>query len=83
MRKTIGASEGSSIYITGVCAGSILSLFLSLALRNVNVGFAGMSVYNWCGYALMQIAFIATVFIYSAVRKTDVVSVAKMKNRLI
>lgn len=82
MRKTIGASEGSSIYITGVCAGSILSLFLSLALRNVNVGFDGMSVYNWCGYALMQIAFIATVFIYSAARKTDVVSVAKMKKPL-
>lgn len=82
MRRTISASEGSSIYITGICAGSIFSLFLSLALKNVNGSFDGMSVYSWCGYALMQVAFIATVFIYSAARKTDVVSVAKMKKPL-
>ena len=63
MRRTISASEGSSIYITGICAGSIFSLFLSLALKNVNGSFDGMSVYSWCGYALMQVAFIATVFI--------------------
>ena len=82
MRRTISASEGSSIYITGICAGSIFSLFLSLALKNVNGSFDGMSVYSWCGYAIMQIGFIATVFIFSAVRKIDVVSVAKLKGKL-
>lgn len=82
MRKTIGASEGSSIYLMGICAGTLLSLFLSLALKNANAFFDGMSVYSWCGYAIMQIGFIATVFIYSAVRKTDIAHVAKLKKSL-
>ena len=82
MRKTVGASESSSIYLMGICAGSLLSLFLSLALRSTDATLDGMSVYSWCGYAIMQIGFIATVFIFSAVRKIDVVSVAKLKGKL-
>lgn len=82
MRRTIGASESSSIYLLGICAGSMLSLFLSLALRNSSATLDGMSVYSWCGYALMQVGFIATVFIYSKVRKIDVVRVAKLRGKL-
>lgn len=79
MRRTIGASESSSIYLLGICVGSLLSLFLSLALRNVSATLDGMSVYSWCGYAIMQVGFIATVFVYTRVRKVDVVRVAKSK----
>ncbi len=82
MRKTIGASESSSIYLMGICVGSLLSLFLSLALRNSSASLDGMSVYSWCGYAIMQIGFIATVFVYARVRKIDIVSVAKLKGEL-
>lgn len=82
MRKTIGASESSSIYLMGICVGSLLSLFLSLALRNSSATLDGMSVYSWCGYAIMQIGFIATVFVYARVRKIDIVSVAKLKGEL-
>ena len=82
MRKTIGASESSSIYLMGICVGSLLSLFLSLALRNSSATLDGMSVYSWCGYAIMQIGFIATVFTYARVRKIDIVNVAKLKGRL-
>lgn len=82
MRKTIGASESASIYLLGICAGSILSLFLSLLLRNSSATLDGMSVYSWCGYAIMQIAFIATVLIYSSVRKVDIVSVGKIRGKL-
>lgn len=82
MRKTIGASESSSIYLMGICVGSLLSLFLSLALRNSSAALDGMSVYSWCGYAIMQIGFIATVFVYARVRKIDIVSVAKLKGKL-
>ena len=82
MRRTIGASESSSIYLLGICVGSLLSLFLSLALRNVSATLDGMSVYSWCGYAIMQVGFIATVFVYTRVRKVDVVRVAKIKGKL-
>lgn len=82
MRKTVGASESSSIYLAGICVGSLLSLFLSLALRNSNTTLDGMSVYSWCGYAIMQIGFVATVFVFSRARKIDVVSVAKIKGKL-
>lgn len=66
----------------GICVGSLLSLFLSLALRNSSATLDGMSVYSWCGYAIMQIGFIATVFVYARVRKIDIVSVAKLKGKL-
>ena len=82
MRKTVGASESSSIYLAGICVGSLLSLFLSLALRNSNTTLDGMSVYSWCGYAIMQIGFVATVFVFSRARKIDVMSVAKIKGKL-
>lgn len=82
MRRTIGASESSSIYLLGICVGSLLSLFLSLILRNVSATLDGMSVYSWCGYAIMQVGFIATVFIYARVRKIDVVRIAKLRGRL-
>lgn len=82
MRKTIGASEGSSIYFLGICVGSVLSMFLSIALYNTNASFDGMSVYSWCGYALMQVGFISTVLVYFKVRKCDFVSITKIKGRL-
>lgn len=82
MRRTIGASESSSIYLLGICVGSLLSLFLSLILRNVSATLDGMSVYSWCGYAIMQVGFIATVFVYARVRKIDVVSIAKLRGKL-
>lgn len=82
MRRTIGASESSSIYLLGICVGSLLSLFLSLILRNVSATLDGMSVYSWCGYAIMQVGFIATVFVYARVRKIDVVRIAKLSGRL-
>lgn len=82
MRKTIGASESSSIYLLGICVGSILSIFLSLLLRNSTATLDGMSVFSWFGYAIMQIAFIATVLIYSALRKVDIVSVGKIRGNL-
>lgn len=78
MRKTIGATESSSIYLLGVCATSVLSLVLSLAFRKTDASFAGMSVFNWVGYAVIQTAFFLTVLIYSKVRKIDEIHVAKI-----
>lgn len=78
MRKSIGASESSSIYLLAICAGSILSTFASLALSKVSAGFGGMSVHDWIGYIIMQIAFIGCVLIYAKVRKVDLVSVARI-----
>lgn len=82
MRRTIGASESSSIYLLGICVGSLLSLFLSLILSNVSATLDGMSVYSWCGYAIMQVGFIATVLVYARVRKIDVVRIAKLRGKL-
>lgn len=79
MRRTIQATEGASVYLLAICAGSVLSLFLSLALRNVTATFDGMSAYSWAGYAVMQAAFIAVVFVFGRVRRWDMVSVARLK----
>ncbi len=85
MRRTITASEGSSIYLTGICVGSLLSMFLSLILRVAGVAgasFDGMDVFSWCGYALMQVGFVCTALIYSGARKYSLVQVSKMNGKL-
>ncbi len=79
MRKSIGASEGSSIYLLGICAGSLLAVFSNLIFTRVNAGFDGMSVRDWVGYLVIQIGFIASVFIYARVRRIDEVSLARMR----
>lgn len=79
MRRTIQAAEGASVYMLAVCVGSVLSLFLSLAFSRVGAGFDGMSVYSWVAYALMQAAFIGTVFIFGRMRKWDVKEVIRIK----
>ncbi len=79
MIKSIRASESSAIFMLGICAGSLLSLFLSLALSKVNAEFDGMSVMNWAGYAIMQVAFIACVLVYAKARRLDEKSVARVR----
>lgn len=79
MRKTISASEGSSIYLLAICAGTVLSLFLSLALSKTSASLDGMSVYAWCGYAVMQIGFLGVVFCYAKARKLDLVHISGLK----
>ena len=80
MRKTIGASESSSVYLIAICAGSILSMFVSLILsKTTNASLGGMSVQSWVGYAVMQIAFIASVLVYAKIRKVDELCVARIK----
>lgn len=71
MRRTIQAAEGASAYLLAICAGSILSLFLSLAMRYSDASFDGMGAYEWTGYALTQVAFAATTLIFVRVRKLD------------
>jgi len=79
MRKTIGASEGSSIFLFGICAGNLLALFLNLALIKVKDAFYGMSLYSWLGYAIMQLGFVLTCIIYSKVRKLDQITICRFK----
>ena len=79
MRKTIGASESSSMYLLAICAGSLLTQLVLLIMSKVSASFGGMSVKNWVGYALMQIAFISCVLIFAKIRKIDEISVARIR----
>ncbi len=79
MRKTIGASEGSSIYLLGICAGSLLAVFSNLIFSRVGAGFDGMSAGDWVGYVVIQLGFIASVFIYAKVRRIDEFSLARIR----
>lgn len=78
-RRTIGASESSSIYLFGVCAVSLVSLFLSLIFSKVDASFDGMSVFSWVAYPLLQLAFFATVVIYAKARHIDEIHVARIR----
>lgn len=78
MRKTIGASESSSIYLIALCAGSLISMFISLLIPR-DIAFGGMRVLDWVGYTLMQAAFFASVLIYAKVRRLDEISIARIR----
>ena len=78
MRKSIGASESSSIYLFGICAGSIFSLFASLALSKATGSLGGMSIQHWIGYLIMQVAFIVCILVYAKIRRLDERSIARI-----
>ncbi len=78
MRKFIGASEGASIYVWGLCGGTALSVLTMLALSKTGQ-FAGMDISSWVGYAIMQVAFFSVCLIYAKVRKINLLRVAKVK----
>lgn len=78
MRRSIGASESSSIYLLGICAGSLLALFSSLIFTRTGGGLDGMSAADWIGYAVIQIGFIACCLIYAKVRRLDIINVARI-----
>ncbi len=75
MRKFIGASEGASIYIFGLCGGSIL---MNIIFMFVNITGKG-SLLLLVPYAVTQIAFLIVIGVYSALRKIDFLTVAKVR----
>lgn len=79
MRRRLGASESSSIFLIAICAGSLLSLFMSLILSKTDASLGGMSAQSWVGYTLMQIAFISSVLIYSKARRLDFLYVTRIR----
>ena len=79
MRNRIGASEGASTYITGLCGASLLGNFF-VRLMSGRMGYLhGMSIIDWVTYALMQLAFVGVVFIMGAWRKYDPVAVSRLR----
>lgn len=79
MRNRIGASEGASTYIMGVCGASVLaSVFMTIMAGRVG-SFAGMAISDWIGYVLMQLAFVGVVFIMGALRKYDAIAVSRLR----
>ena len=79
MRNRIVASEGASTYITGICGASLLCSAFMKIMEGRAGSFAGMSIVNWIGYALMQLAFVGVVFILGALRKYDPIAVSRLR----
>ena len=79
MRNRIGASEGASTYMLGVCGASLLGSFFMNLMAGRGGVFHGMAILDWIGYALMQLAFVAVVFIMGALRKYDPIKVTRLR----
>lgn len=73
MRRNIGVSEGSSIYLLGLCAGSILANIMLTFSTGSNSALA------WIALAINQIGFLIVVFLYCYFRKVEFVSVVPVK----
>lgn len=83
MRKTITANEGSSVYLFAIFVGSVLTLLASIILRKTGAGvFCGMAIADWVGYALMQVGFVSTVFVFARVRRLDTLSFTHIRGTL-
>jgi membrane protease YdiL (CAAX protease family) len=80
MRRNIGASESSAIFIFGLVGASLLSYFLQFFVKLGSFG--GIAVANWLAYVFPPIAYFAVVAIYSAVRRVDALYIAKVKRPL-
>lgn len=78
-RKFIGAADGAGIFLSGICVGNILGLFLSLALSKTSASLDGMSVQNWVGYIVMQLGFLAAILVFAKIRKVDEIAVSRIK----
>lgn len=76
MRRFIGASEGASIYIFGLCGGSILATVLTNFLYNIGT-FDSMRIIDWVAYSVTQIAFILVFVGYCRLRRVDMRSVSR------
>ena len=63
----------------GLCGASLLGSFIIRLLAGRVGYFYGMSVADWVGYAIMQVGFIAVVFIMGAIRKYDPIKVARLR----
>ena len=81
MKKTIYANEGASIFLIGLCVSSILATLLSALVQGLG-DFEGMPIMSWISYALIQIMFIISAIVYSAVRKLNVPAVTRMNKGL-
>ena len=81
MKKTIYANEGASIFLIGLCVSSILATLLSALVQGLG-DFEGMPIMSWISYALIQIMFIVSAIVYSAVRKLNVPAVTRMNKGL-
>lgn len=77
MRRNIGASESSAIFIFGLVGASVLSYVLQFF---VELGsFGGMGVSSWIAYVLPQFAFIAVIALYSVIKRVDAPYIARVK----
>lgn len=79
MRKNLFAGESGSLYLFALCGISILSNIFAYILVGRTGSFAGMSVANWVGYAVTQVAIVLVVFFFSMWRKYDLIAVAKLR----
>lgn len=79
MRKNLIASEGGSVYLFSICGISILSSLFYYVMAGRVGSFAGMSIADWVGYAVTQVAIVLVVYLFSLWRKYDVLTVSKLR----
>lgn len=79
MRNRIGASEGASTYIFGLCGASLVGNAFAMIMQGRLGSFSGMSIATWASYAITQIAFIGVVFLMGVWRKYDPILVARVR----
>lgn len=64
MRKNLIASEGGSVYLFSICGISILSSLFYYVMAGRVGSFAGMSIADWVGYAVTQVAIVLVVYLF-------------------
>lgn len=69
MKNKFNIAESGNLFIFALIAMSLVSIITSLIPSSIYFG--GISVVNWIGYGLTQIAVVLTIFIYSKLRKTN------------
>ena len=79
MRKNLFAGESGSLYLFALCGMSILGNIFAFVLSGRTGTFAGMSIGNWVGYVVTQVAIVLVVWLFSVWRKYDLPAVAQLR----
>ena len=80
MKNKFNIAESGNLFIFALIAMSLVSIIASVLPSSVYFG--GISVANWVGYALTQIAVIVVILVYSRLRKTNFLNAIGLSKKL-
>lgn len=80
-KKYFGMFESGNCFLIAMMAMALFQFVFSFIFKSIDTSLGGMKVSSWVMYAVNQIAIVSAVGIYSAVKKTNFLSLTSMNKK--